>query len=72
MSKLTITSIAFIVLGFICGYIQNTYYGYVDAQGVLHDSLFLPLGVFSLLIGGIFLMIVLVRKLVKTFIYKGK
>jgi len=64
MSKLTFTAVTFIILGFISGYIQSTYYGYVDEQGILHDSIFLPLGVLLLFIGVILLAVAMVRKLV--------
>mgnify|MGYP006193357037 CR=1 FL=1 len=42
MSKLTVIGFIFLVLGIISLVIQNTFYGYVDVDGVLHDSLFLP------------------------------
>ncbi len=40
-----------IVVGSILLVIQNMFYGYVDANGVLRDSLFLPVGVITLMIG---------------------
>ena len=43
----------FLVIGIISVIIQNTFYGYVDAEGVLHDSLFLPIGVISVILGTI-------------------
>lgn len=58
MSKLLITGIIFIALGIISGFIQNTYYGYIDADGVLHDSLFLPL---AFLFAGLGLLILLIK-----------
>lgn len=58
MSKLLITGIIFIALGIISGFIQNTYYGYIDADGVLHDSLFLPL---TSLFAGLGLLILLIK-----------
>jgi len=39
------------VMGIVFLGIHNTFYGYVDADGVLHDSLFLPLGVCAIIIG---------------------
>jgi len=65
MSKLTITGITFIILGLICAYMQNTYYGYVDAEGVLHDSFFLPLSVILPILGVLLLIIALVMMLLK-------
>lgn len=38
-------------LGIVSMIIQNTFYGYVDEAGVLHDSLFLPLGVLLIFLG---------------------
>jgi hypothetical protein len=65
MSKLTIAGITFIILGLISGYMQNTYYGYVDAEGVLHDSFFLPLSVLLLILGVLLLIIALLVMLFK-------
>lgn len=61
MSKLSITGIIFITLGIISGFIQNTYYGYIDADGVLHDSLFLPL---AFLFAGLGLLILLIKAVI--------
>lgn len=49
--KLFIASAVLFLIGLVFGWIQNSYYGYVDAEGILRDSLFLPLSVFSLLLG---------------------
>ena len=48
-------SLFFLALGTISSVIQNTFYGYIDENGILRDSLFLPLGVISLFLGGIIL-----------------
>ena len=45
------TSFTMIVVGSILLVIQNMFYGYVDANGVLRDSLFLPVGMITLMIG---------------------
>ena len=50
-----IAGIIFLIIGIASITIQNTFYGYVDAEGVLHDSLFLPLGAFAIILG-IFLL----------------
>ena len=31
--------------------IQNTFYGYIDEMGIIHDSLFLPLGSLLIVLG---------------------
>ncbi len=58
MSKLTITGIIFIALGVISGLIENTYYGYMGVDGVLHDSFFLPL---TFILAGIGLLLLLIK-----------
>ena len=50
------TGIILLIIGVISVIIQNTFYGYVDAQGILHDSLFLPLGVISIILGTILII----------------
>ena len=52
-----ITGIILLLIGITSIIIQNTFYGYVDAEGVLHDSLFLPIGAFATIIGLILLTI---------------
>jgi hypothetical protein len=43
--------ITLLIIGLAAIIIQNTFYGYVDAEGVLHDSLFLPLGTLATILG---------------------
>jgi hypothetical protein len=54
--------IIFIIIGIISIIIQNTFYGYVDSSGILHDSLFLPLGVFFTIIGVLLFIISKIKK----------
>jgi hypothetical protein len=51
----------FIIAGGVCGFIQNTYYGYVDEEGILHDSLFLPFGVICFIIGASLTILTILR-----------
>jgi hypothetical protein len=44
------TGLLLLAVGVTSLVIQNTFYGYVDADGVIHDSLFLPIGSFSLVL----------------------
>ena len=62
MSKILIAGVIFIALGIASLCIQNTYYGYVDADGVLHDSLYLP---FAFIFTGIGLLLLLIQGLKK-------
>jgi hypothetical protein len=41
------------VLGILFILLENFYYQYVDTNGLLHESLFLPLGALSLLLGSL-------------------
>ncbi len=54
-TKPFMASLFFLVLGIVSFVIQNTFYGYIDENGILRDSFFLPLSVISLFLGGIIL-----------------
>lgn len=53
----------FISLGVLFIFAENTFYQYVDENGILHESLFLPLGVFSVLLGFIVILLVTIAKI---------
>ena len=59
--------VIFLAIGLAFGAIQNRYYGYIDASGVLHDSLFLPLGAIAMVLGGVLLLIGLLMTLADAF-----
>ncbi len=44
------TGLLLLGVGVISIIIQNTFYGYMDIDGVIHDSLFIPIGSFSLVL----------------------
>lgn len=48
---LLLASSFLLLLGVVFMWIQNTFYGYVDENGVLQDSLFLPLGAIAIMLG---------------------
>jgi len=56
-TTLSLTGVLFIALGVLCAIIQKIFYGWVDANGFVHDSLFLPLTYLFLAIGVILLLI---------------
>lgn len=62
------TGIILLAIGVVSIIIQNTFYGYVDAEGVLHDSIFLPLGVMATILGIGLLLVAASRY----FLRKGK
>ena len=53
----TMNKIAFALLttGLIFLLIQNVFFGYIDTEGIIHDSIFLPLGSISILLSGVIL-----------------
>ena len=63
--KALIFSLGLLVTGIVCLVLENTFYQYVDKDGVLHESLFLPLGSICVLLSGIGLMFVLVKNINK-------
>ena len=50
------TGLFLLLIGAIFIFLENTYYQYLDENGVLHESLFMPLGALAL-ISGIILLI---------------
>lgn len=57
--------IILLIIGVASIIIQNTFYGYVDAEGVLHDSLFLPVGSFATILGILLLAVWRITVLLK-------
>jgi len=49
--------------GILFGYLETTFYQYIDLDGVLHESLFLPLSVFSILTGIFGLIFIITRQI---------
>jgi hypothetical protein len=60
--KVLYTGLLFLMTGVIFLSLENSFYQYLDVDGVLHESLFLPLGVFALIIGSLLLFILALRK----------
>lgn len=56
-SKILLASLFLLVLGVTFLFLENTFYQYLDEDGVLHESFFLPLGCLSLIFGGVGLLI---------------
>ena len=50
-----------LIVGITCILLENIFYQYIDKDGVLHESLFLPLGVVCVLLAGIGLVFVLAK-----------
>jgi len=60
-SKTCRASLFLLVLGFTFLFLENTFYQYLDKDGVLHESFFLPLGCLSLIAGGLGLLITVIK-----------
>ncbi len=65
--KLLLISTVLLVIGVISLILENTFYQYVDKNGLLHESLFLPLGTFSVVLGGFG---ILATMMFKVWVYK--
>ena len=52
----------FLLTGVIFLFLENTFYQYLDEDGFLHESLFLPLGVFAVIIGSLLLVTLILKK----------
>ena len=70
--KSLLLGLFFLFTGVAFLFLENIFYQYLDENGYLHESLFLPLGVLALFLGALLLfyfvakiLIVLVRKLFK-------
>ena len=48
-NKIFLWAIFLLVAGVVCFYLENSFYQYIDDNGVLHESYFLPLGMFCLI-----------------------
>ena len=46
-------SLILLTLGLVSLLIQNTFYGYIDENNVLRDSMFLPLGMMFSVLGSV-------------------
>ena len=64
-SKAGFLGLCFLLIGIISLIIENTYYQYLDEGGVLQESFFLPMSVFSLIIGAILIIISIINKIIK-------
>jgi len=59
-SRVRNIGVLLVVLGAVSIFLEYAFYQYVDESGMLHESLFLPLGVFSTVFGFLVLLISLV------------
>jgi|TARA_B110000240_G_C13440054_1_gene427661 hypothetical protein len=58
-----IVSLMLLGVGMLCILLEGIFYQYVETEGVLHESLFMPIGVILVLGAGIGLVFVSAKKL---------
>ncbi len=62
-NKIFILSLLLLSLGIVFIVAENSFYQYVDDKGVLHESLFMPLGMISIFMGILVLFFYLIQKI---------
>jgi hypothetical protein len=67
MKKIMNSFIIFAVIGLVSMAIQRMFYGTIDENNILQDSIFLPIGAFSLMIAGVLLIIFLIITIISFF-----
>ena len=60
-NKIFLFSLALLTTGIVFGYCENKYYQYVDTNGVLVESWFMPLSFLFIFLGGIGLLAIIVK-----------
>ena len=50
-------------LGMLSLIAESTFYQFLDNEGVLHESMFLPLGMISIVVGMLFLLFFIIQKI---------
>jgi hypothetical protein len=65
INKIIITSLILLGIGILSLIAENTFYQYVDNDGFLHESLFLPLGVISLFLGMLCLIFFIIQRILR-------
>ena len=64
VSKPLVAGLVFLLMGGAFVWLENTFYQYLDEDGVLHESMFLPLGALFILIGIVMLVFATAGKIV--------
>ncbi|CAH9059277.1 hypothetical protein PSEHALCIP103_02029 [Pseudoalteromonas haloplanktis] len=66
-NKTATLSVCFLLLGTGFMLIENSVYQYVDHNGVLHESLFMPLSILCFALGVLFVFSLLARQVIELF-----
>ena len=66
-TKLFLASLFFMILGILSLFMENIFYGYIDQNGVLQESFFLPMSSFSFSLGLVAMIFSIIRLYLKRF-----
>lgn len=64
MTRVLFAGLAFLTIGISCLFIENIFYQYLDDDGVLQESFFMPLGALFLAFGVLMFCYLVVKKLI--------
>ena len=62
-NKTLLASLLLLSLGVLSLIAESTFYQFIDNDGYLHESMFLPLGMISITVGMLFLLIFIIQKI---------
>ena len=62
-NKTFLTSLFLLGLGMLSLIAESTFYQFVDNDGFLHESMFLPLGMINIVVGMLFLLFFIIQKI---------
>ena len=62
-SKTLTIALIWFGLGLLFIIVENTFYQFLDNDGVLHESMFMPLSVISIAVGIVFLLFFTIQKI---------
>lgn len=62
-TKLFIISYSLLALGVICLIMENIFYQYIDTNGFLHESFFMPLGILFIGLGAVGIITFIVKNI---------
>ena len=62
-NKTLLASLLLLGLGILSLIAESTFYQFLDNDGYLHESMFLPLGMISITVGLLFLLFFLIQKI---------
>ena len=62
-NKTLLISLILLGLGMLSLIAESTFYQFLDNEGVLHETMFLPLGMISIVVGMLFLLFFIIQKI---------